>query len=232
MEFGPAILKATEKGSLESLQILSDHRCNLFVSTEIWLDAFRLAKRKGHHHIVKWLYKGGVVSSNVQHELIMAVAKQKLELVKFFMTFPSNNMEIAMKAVDDETDAGLVNWLQTSGWLLEMIKTGLFKQIPEESLDNGLLELIFDSPKDNFSWEKLEFLALVLFKRYCRVPLSRLFMTHTEEVDSNHPVLAKFIQLLIEFKRSQFFRNIPVNGMDQLGKLFSRTFLHKIGIVA
>lgn len=198
MNFCPAILRAAELGCLQSLAYLSSHRCCLFSRTEIWMDVLKIVRRKRLSHIIKWLYRAELVSMNVQHELILAVAKQNFELVKFFMTFPANNLEIARNAIDDDTNPMIVDWIDKAGWTLEMIKSGLLSHVSKDSLNNDFLQLIFEAPPGNFLYITLKALAKILLQRYEKFPVEFLKHAYRYELNSNHPLIADFILKLMQ----------------------------------
>jgi hypothetical protein len=193
MNFCPAILRAAELGCLQSLAYLSGHRCCLFSRTEIWMDVLKIVRRKRLSHIIKWLYKSELVNMNVQHELLLAVAKQNLVLVKFFLTFPANNLEIARIAIDDDTNPMIVDWIGSAGWTLEMIKSGLLGHVSKDALNNDLLQLIFEAPSGNFPYATLKELAKLLLHKYENYPVEFLKHAYRCEVNSNHPSIADFI---------------------------------------
>lgn len=215
--FDDAIFLAVQRGDLESLHYLSKHMCLELVKPELdydlWWEALSWAYKHDRIYVIKWIFHrqllGNLTDIDIHEELVTAMENENYELVRFFLLFPNMHPDLALAAANDPLDP-FVEWLEGPAQWLELIKQNRIGDIPDEQLDDSIIDLIMDPLSFGLSLDAIRHALFVLRERYVLFSAPDLHQLNDQLCHRDLANVASFVDDLIKARERLDSFHAPV----------------------
>lgn len=166
--FIEGIRKAAKKGSLESLKILSKHKCLGSLNVGIHDQLVKLALNHGHKKVFRWLYNNIKIFNHhsVFDQMQKAIAEKDYETFRFLFSHPITSTDMVLEVLAKAKDNDIIQWIETYGWALQNVKYGRACVVQPSLFDDGLVDFVLSPLCAEYSQDTIEDLVRVLLNRY------------------------------------------------------------------
>lgn len=227
--FYGALDKAAEIGALDSLKIILKHPYMHSVNLGIYAKLAGIARRSGHRHVMRWLYKNciGFNHHDVADHIKEALKNADLESVKFILATQYTDSYAILEALTWSKDEKTVQWIKAYGWALQKLKDDEAKQVPVEILHNNFIDFVVNPTSPEFPVDSIKHLSKILYFRYKRQSTQKLDEELKAVQGKGYTHIARFLAGFIAVRKSPEYSMADAKAKESLETDFARYLYNK-----